>query len=155
MAGGYPGVGRSQSLARPVSAAHFLFPTYARIVDRVYEDNIALQLETAEAFSPQGLVPRSNPDLGGASGGPVVRLNPEADLLPVELVGFIYEYHQGFERLYARPASLIDEAGRIRHRSAQSAETQVNFRSSDLRARTVHIPVIRAREPAVALALVA
>jgi hypothetical protein len=118
MAGGFPGTGRSQSAATPVNKAHFLFPTYARIVDRVHEDNIGMQLEIAEAFSPQGLIPTPNPDLGGASGGPVVRLNPESDLLPVELVGFIYEYHAGFELLYARPASLIDEAGRICGRPA-------------------------------------
>lgn len=113
IAGGFPGIGRTQIPFQPVSLVNFLFPTYGRILDRVRDDNLALQLELDEAFSTQGLIPTRNPRLGGASGGPVVRLNPDSNLLPFELVGFIYEYQADYELLFARPAGVIRADGTI------------------------------------------
>jgi hypothetical protein len=114
MAGGFPGAGiwRHNVGAGPIAETLFLFPTYTRRIDSVRVDNLGLRLTTEEAYSTQGLIPTANPDLGGASGGPIFRVR-DRDLVPLELVGIIYEYQQSWELLFARPVTLIQADGTL------------------------------------------
>ena len=50
--------------------------------------------------------------LGGMSGGPVFawRIKP---ILRAELVGFIYEYHEGFDLLGIRDAAALKRDGSL------------------------------------------
>jgi hypothetical protein len=53
-------------------------------------------------------------NLGGMSGGPVYRLS-EKEIVNLTLTGIIYEYDPGFEVAFARPLSVVNEDGSIRH----------------------------------------
>jgi hypothetical protein len=51
------------------------------------------------------------------SGGPVFALDLEA-LVPLRMVGIVYEYAPLFEQVFARPLDSVDQLGRIAHPGA-------------------------------------
>jgi hypothetical protein len=112
MAGGFPGIARSPIPSTGIPLSQFLFPTYMRRIEGVRSDRLSVVLGTEDAYSTQGLMPTANPNLGGASGGPLFRVR-SGGLVLLELVGIIYEYMQSAELLFARPVTLVAHNGKL------------------------------------------
>ncbi len=109
IAGGFPGNYRIEK----EGSTSYAFLTYITRIKQSTDEHFALYLNTPEAHAPPGVPIVANPDLGGASGGPVFRIS-EAGLDTLRLVGVIYEASQAYELVFARPLNLVDAHGRIR-----------------------------------------
>lgn len=100
--GGYPGARRREYRRQ----ADFDFVSFIGCVSQSSEDHVALHLDMPNSHWPQGVSVGENPNLGGASGGPVFLLRTEP-IETIEFAGVIYEYSQGFELLFARHAAQL------------------------------------------------
>src|ERR1019366_268713 len=101
--GGYPGVWREQ-----VGAGHlrfYSFSTGTGEVLSVRDETVVTTVQLQECITQinNGKVMGS---LGGLSGGPMLAWR-KTPILIAELVGFIYEYHEGFDLMYVRAAKVI------------------------------------------------
>lgn len=106
--GGFPGAMRSE---RP-AACDFDFSWFVTRADSSSPRHASIVLNLAEAHGPGSTRLPLGTDLGGASGGPVFRLNDGA-ITPLELVGFIYEYGPGMELVFASHASSVGSDGTL------------------------------------------
>ena len=106
--GGYPGLLREEHHA----TADIPFQWFAGAATSVSPLNVSLNIDFKNLHQP--LKPNSplNPQLGGMSGGPVFRLVPGI-IEHLELVGFIYEYHESFELILARPTICLQSSGQL------------------------------------------
>ncbi len=114
MFGGYPGYWREVT-----GPAEILFDTLSSGSTEVIESNekrLICQIQIEKCLVHRAEPDREGPgDLSGLSGGPVIRETRSASgIITFEFVGIIYEYGDGFDCLFIRPASLISEDGRIR-----------------------------------------
>jgi hypothetical protein len=107
--GGYPGLLRTEESGRLGTP----FVSFLAPIAQTSSDHSAIQLNLEDAYWPDGsggIAPAS--ELGGMSGGPLFRFRTQ----PVEyfeLAGFIYEASASYGIIFARPASCIDDSGRI------------------------------------------
>jgi hypothetical protein len=107
--GGFPGVWREQ-----INLGHLRFYSFssgAAQVHSVGEHHLMTRVEVDKcvvAFQ-NGLVLGS---LGGLSGGPVFVWRKEP-VLAAELVGFISEYHEGYDLMRVSLANVIQEDGTL------------------------------------------
>ena len=106
--GGYPGRLRKPG-AREVE---FAFVSFIGRISQASDDHVAVYLNVPNSHWPQGEALGEAPDLGGASGGPVYRITTEP-IEKLEIAGFIYEYGQSYELLFARHADLVFADGRV------------------------------------------
>lgn len=108
MCAGFPGKLREEQ----ESTAEFPFQWFVGRATNVSSQNISLHLDLDNLHVPLSAESKLNRVLGGMSGGPVFRFvaNPIEHL---ELVGVIYEYHQSYELMLARPAMLFRPDGSI------------------------------------------
>ena len=107
--GGYPGMLREEKAV----TADFPFQTFGSSVTAVSPDNIKLYLDMPNVYWPFHDTDRFNPEIGGISGGPVFRVIERAPIDRLELVGFIYEYSETLDVMFARHASIIKRDGCI------------------------------------------
>ena len=108
MFGGYPGSLRTEG----ETTADMSFQIITGVTKNVSPVNIGMEANFAKIHWPNHDSAKFNILVGGMSGGPVFKFHNS----PIEhmlLAGFIYEYHQSYELLLARPASCIDKDGRI------------------------------------------
>jgi hypothetical protein len=111
--GGYPGSLREVELKKEQpSVATFPFQTFAWRVSEVTEQNIVMVVDFENLFWPEHEGEKINENPGGASGGPVYRVI-ESSVDRLEIVGFIYEYHDAMELMLARHADVIKADGTI------------------------------------------
>jgi Trypsin-like peptidase domain len=106
--GGYPGVLRVEGAV----TADLPFQWFAGAVTSVSSWNISLHLDLPNLHWPLHETKQLNAKLGGMSGGPVFKFISS----PIErlvLAGFIYEYHETYELILARPAACIGRNGTV------------------------------------------
>jgi hypothetical protein len=106
--GGYPGQRREEVGA----IAKFDFVSFATRITECSDDHASVYVDTPNSFWPQGENLGPEPDLGGASGGPVFRLQT-APIETLEYAGMIYESSQGYELIFARHLNGIAATGAI------------------------------------------
>ena len=106
--GGWPGILRSERGGE----TDFYFASFIGLVHQASSEHIAVHLNIAESHGPAGLIIPENPNLGGASGGPVFRIR-EDGLVTLEFVGIVYEYSAPLELIRARRASSIRADGKL------------------------------------------
>lgn len=106
--GGHPGAIRRED----GEIAHLPFQWFLASAASSNE-NITLNLELDECYVPLTGDRLPNHELGGMSGGPVFKYIPPSPIERIELVGFIYEFQQTYGLMFARPASYIDQHGKI------------------------------------------
>jgi len=107
--GGFPGTLREEKTV----TADFPFQTFATGVTAVSPDNIKLHLDMPNIHWPFHEREVFNPELGGASGGPVFRVVEGRPIDRLEIVGFIYEYSMTLDVMFARHASSLALDGQI------------------------------------------
>ena len=107
--GGYPGNLRIEEDGRLGTP----FVSFLARIAQTSLDHSAIQLNLEDAYWPDGsggVAPGS--DLGGLSGGPIVRYRSE----PVEyfeIAGFVYEASTTYGIVFARHASCVSASGQI------------------------------------------
>ena len=117
--GGYPGTLRVEKAV----TADLPFQWIAGKVNSTSNSNIGIHLDLANLHWPLHPGETFNKQLGGMSGGPVFRF-VSYPIERLELVGVIYEYHEGYELMLARPAQFIHSNGLIiPNATAASEET--------------------------------
>ena len=111
--GGYPVNRRTQAEGEHPSTMSTDFVSFiTRVdVDSWSENHMALYLDSANWYWPQGGELPPNPELSGTSGGPCFLMVPDENR--IELVGFIYEANTEYEVIRVRQANLIDANGII------------------------------------------
>lgn len=106
--GGFPGPLRVPS----DQEAEFAFQQFATRVDASSPHNIKVYLDTPSIHYPGHDGETMNADYGGLSGGPVFRHVAEP-IERIELAGFIYEYSEGLDLVFARHARHVQQDGTI------------------------------------------
>lgn len=105
---GFPGKLREEGTA----AAELPFQWFIGRATTVSPLNVSLFLDLENLQVPLSPSARLNRVLGGMSGGPVFRYVP-GPIEHLEQVGIIYEYHESYELMLARPAQLLMANGAI------------------------------------------
>jgi len=105
---GYPGHLREEHQ----STADLPFQWFVGRATTVSNQNISLHLDLDNLHIPLSATAHLNRVPGGMSGGPVFRLVP-GPIEHLEQVGVIYEYHESFELMLARPVKLLGATGTI------------------------------------------
>jgi hypothetical protein len=106
--GGYPGRLREEGEV----TAELPFQWFIGAASSVSPFNVALHLDLANLHQPLSPLETLNRDLGGMSGGPVFRF-VSSPIERLEVVGFIYEYQEGYELMLARPSNCLREDGTL------------------------------------------
>jgi hypothetical protein len=113
---GWPGKFRVANLGTPPQFA--AFPLAGNLIDDVRENSFLIPFERSALISsdydPNNRVVDET-DFGGISGTPVFALH-RGGLRPLELVGIVRAYGEGFDVLYCTRADIIDAHGRINPR---------------------------------------
>lgn len=110
---GFPGKLRQENIA----TADLPFQWFIGRATTVSAHNISLHLDLPNLHVPLGAEQQLNPVLGGMSGGPVFRFVP-APIEHLVQVGIIYQYHESYELLLARPVHLLRGDGTVAKESA-------------------------------------
>lgn len=100
--GGYPGTRRDEDIGH----ANFDFVSFVGRITQDSDDHFSIYLDIPNSHWPQGISVGENPNLGGASGGPVFLLRT-APIETIEFAGIVYEYSQQFELVFARHAEQL------------------------------------------------
>ena len=108
MCGGYPGSLREEREGEIESP----FETLSLAVTSSFTLHFGLQLDIANVHWPFHEGEQINARLGGMSGGGVYRVVADP-IERVELVGFIYEYSEQFDLMFARHARFVAQDGTI------------------------------------------
>lgn len=108
--GGFPRKGRDF-----LAPAHVRFDTYSggpTDVTSVSEESFVCQFQRENWIVRDPYKRGDLNDLGGLSGCPVFRIR-EKSITIFDLVGFVFEFSQGFDLLYVRHAHFISREGEI------------------------------------------
>jgi hypothetical protein len=108
---GFPGAARSVAPIRVTYGVYAAIAVARSVSDRDVSYNKPISEDLLVDIFGTGLPPQGY-DLGGMSGGPVVRLR-DGGVLSWALCGVIYECHSGFEILKAAHANCIQPDGSI------------------------------------------
>ena len=107
--GGWPGTFRDERLG----ALNAYFASFITRIDSSIPEHSRTSVNVTEAIPSGKLILPDDPDLGGSSGGPILRIREETTVT-LELVGFIYEYSQAWQVVLARHANRVSADGTIR-----------------------------------------
>lgn len=105
--GGFPAIYR----VNLGNSVEFQFAWFAGKANSSRPGNIGivLDIENSISLSEDRMPPNIN--LGGWSGGPVFRATESGFIERIELVGIIYQYHQGFEIAFAHTLESLNADG--------------------------------------------
>ena len=108
LCGGYPGKLRVER----TTTADLPFQWFIGRATSVSAHNISLHLDFENMHTPLGEPGPLNNVIGGMSGGPVFRFVAEP-IERLEQVGIIYQYHESYELMLARPVRAINPDGTL------------------------------------------
>jgi hypothetical protein len=107
MLGGWPGIYREQLEGN----FSFKFAWFAGKVASSSEEKLGILLDIANSKSLSDERIEANAELGGWSGGPVLRVTEVDGLERLELAAIIYEYNPALEIALAIPLSCLNDDG--------------------------------------------
>lgn len=107
--GGFPGLLRQEF----EKTTDFPFQTFATAITESSTSNIVLHVDLPNLHWPSHPNEAINPNLGGQSGGPVFRIVEGDPIDRLEVAGFIYEYNENLDVMFAKHAHRIGPDGGI------------------------------------------
>ena len=95
----------------------FGFQTFTWLVTDVTPQNLVMHVDFPNLHWPGHEEEKINEKVGGISGGPVFRrrewLTDEPKRVKFDLVGIVYDYHQGMQVMRARPIHCVNADGTL------------------------------------------